>query len=328
MGELPFKSIHRSVITKRKEDTSERFGCRPESREIKDHLDYGVVNIDKPKGPSSHQVSSYVQKILGITKAGHSGTLDPGVTGALPIALSKATKVANALLLAGKEYAGVMHFHKDISEADIRKACSKFTGEITQLPPLKSAIKRKERKRTVYYLDILEIEGRDALFMTGVEAGTYIRKLVHDIGQKAGAGANMAELRRTKSGPFDESTLVTLQHLSDAFWLWKEKGDESVLREVVQPMEKAVNHLPKVWVMDTTVDSICHGAQLKLPGIAKLHADIEKGRTIAIMTLKDELIALATAAMDSRAMKKKDKGISAKLERVFMQPGTYPRVEK
>ena len=121
---------------------------------------------------------------------------------------------------------------------------------------------------------------------------------------------------------------MTLQNLSDAFWLWKNKKDESLLRKAVQPMENAVDHLPKIWVLDTTVDSLCHGAQLKIPGIAKLHADIEKGKTVAIMTLKNELVALANALMDSREIKKKSRGSATKTERVFMEIGVYPRMDK
>jgi H/ACA ribonucleoprotein complex subunit 4 len=138
----------------------------------------------------------------------------------------------------------------------------------------------------------------------------------------------MIELRRSKVGPFDESTMVSLQELSDALWRYKNKGDETTLRKMVQPMEKAVEHLPKIWIMDTTVDSLCHGAQLKIPGIAKLNADIEKGQMVAIMTLKEELVAIAMALMDSRDIKKNERGIAAKTERVFMEPGVYPKVER
>ena len=327
-GTLPFENLNRSVIVKREAETSPKFGADPLDRPIETHLELGVVNTDKPKGPTSHQVSSYVQGILSIKKSGHSGTLDPGVTGVLPIAISKATKVVQALLTAGKEYVGIMHMHKDVEEARLRQVCSSFVGEIRQLPPIRSAVKRQERTRRIYYFEILEIDGRDVLFRTGTEAGTYIRKLVHDMGRKLGTGAHMVELRRTKAGPFGESTLVTLQNLSDAFWLWKNKKDESLLRKAVQPMENAVDHLPKIWVLDTTVDSLCHGAQLKIPGIAKLHADIEKGKTVAIMTLKNELVALANALMDSREIKKKSRGSATKTERVFMEIGVYPRMDK
>ncbi|MFC1753713.1 RNA-guided pseudouridylation complex pseudouridine synthase subunit Cbf5 [Thermoproteota archaeon] len=327
-SKLPFEAIKREVLVKRDSDTGSKFGCRPEDRPINKYLEFCIVNIDKPKGPTSHQVSAYVKDIFKVDKAGHSGTLDPGVTGVLVVAVSKATKVVQSLLTAGKEYVGVMHLHKEADKAKIEKTCKSFVGEITQLPPIKSAVKRQKRQRKIYYFDILEIDERDVLFRTGTEAGTYIRKLCHDLGQKMGTGAHMSELRRTKVGPFNESTLVTLQNLKDALWLWKNKKDETTLRKAVQPMENAIEHLPKIWVMDTTVDTICHGAQLKVPGIAKLHEGIKKDQIVAVMTLKDELVATAKARMTSKEIMKKIKGTATRTERVFMEIGVYPKIEK
>lgn len=327
-GKLPFELVKREVLVRKEAETSPRFGSAPEKRGTEDLLKYGVVNIDKPKGPTSHQVAAYVKQILGLKKTGHSGTLDPKVTGSLVVALANATKVAQALLTAGKEYIAVMHLHKDVEEYDIHEACAAFVGKIKQLPPIKSSVKRRERYRRVYYLDIIEIDGKDVLFRVGTEAGTYIRKLTHDIGQKLGTGAHMAELRRTKVGPFDESTLVTFQNLQDAFWVYKNKKDDKELRKLIQPMENAVRHIPKIWVLDTTVNSLCHGATLHVPGIAKAESGIEKENIVAVMTLKDELIALSAAKMSSREMITNKKGIAAKSERVFMEPGVYPRIER
>ncbi|MBU0536536.1 MAG: RNA-guided pseudouridylation complex pseudouridine synthase subunit Cbf5 [Nanoarchaeota archaeon] len=325
---LPFETIKRQILVKKESETSPKFGCDPTKRPIKQHLEFGIVNIDKPKGPTSHQVSAYVQQIMQINKSGHSGTLDPGVTGVLPVTISKATKVVQALLIAGKEYVGIMHLHKDVDEAALRKVCASFVGDIRQLPPIRSAVKRQERTRTIYYFEILEVNGREVLFRTGTQAGTYIRKLLHDIGRKLGTGAHMVELRRTKAGPMNESSLVTLQELSDAVWIWKNKKDETMLRKIVQPIENAVAHMPKIWVMDTTVDSVCHGAQLKIPGIVKLNAEIKEGKMVAIMTLKDELVALAYARLDARDIKKKFKGTATKTERVLMDTGVYPKIDK
>src|SRR3989344_9190849 len=98
MGELPFESMKRKVLVRKEADTSEKFGCCPDKRAVTELVDYGVVNVDKPKGPTSHQISAHVQQILGIKKSGHSGTLDPGVTGVLPVAVGKATKIVIALL--------------------------------------------------------------------------------------------------------------------------------------------------------------------------------------------------------------------------------------
>ncbi len=320
---LPFEKIERKILIRKEADTDERHGCKPENRKTEEIINYGIVNINKPKGPTSHQVSEYVQKILHIGKSGHSGTLDPAVTGVLPIALGKATKIAQALLTAGKEYIAIMHLHKIVEEGKLRETIIKhFIGKIRQMPPLKSSVKRQLRTRTVYYLDILEIDGKDVLFRVGAEAGTYIRKLIHDIGQHLGCGAHMAELRRTKAGPFDESSLFTLHELTDAYYFWKEEDNEKFLRKVVQPVENGIKHLPKIWVFDTTVESLCHGADLKIPGISRLNSNIAKGNITAVMTLKDELVALGAAEISSKEMLG-EKGIAVRTEKVFMQPGAY-----
>jgi H/ACA ribonucleoprotein complex subunit 4 len=325
---LPFERIERRVLVKKEADTSEKYGCDPSKRDAKTLLDLGIINIDKPKGPTSHQVSAYVQKLLGVKKGGHSGTLDPKVTGVLPVAVGRATRIVQTLLVAGKEYICVMHLHKEVPEADVRKVMKEFTGKITQLPPLKSAVKRQVRSRKVYYLEMLDIIGQDVLFVVGCQAGTYIRKLCHDIGKTLGCGAHMAELRRTKAGPFNESTIATMQDLADAYWYYKNEENEKLLRHVVQPVENAVSHMPKVWVMDTTVDTLCHGADLAVPGISKMNEILEKDQPVAIMTLKGELIALGTARMTSAEMMKKDRGLAVKTKKVFMEVGMYPKVLK
>ena len=323
MGKLPFEKIERKILVRKDAETNSDLGCAPEKRKTEEIINYGIVNIDKPKGPTSHQVADYVQKILSISKSGHSGTLDPAVTGVLPVALGRGTRIVQALLTAGKEYIAIMHLHKEVDEKTLKEAIQKsFIGKIMQMPPLKSSVKRQLRPRTVYYLDILEIDGKDILFNVGTEAGTYIRKLIHDIGQKLVVGAHMAELRRTKAGPFDESTLFTLQELTDAFYYWKSENNEKFLRKAIQPVENGVKHLPKAWVFDTTVESLCHGSDLKVPGISKANDQINENDVVAIMTLKDELIALGIAKMPSSEMLK-DKGIAVQTDKVFMQPGVY-----
>ncbi len=321
---LPFEQKKRSVLVRKISETSDKFGLLPEKRTVPQLIKLGVVNIDKPQGPTSHQVSFYVQKILGIDKSGHSGTLDPNVTGVLPVTLEKATKVVQTLLLAGKEYVCLMHLHKEVPEYDLYKVFGKFTGKIDQLPPVKSAVKREWRERTIYYIEVLEIMGQDVLFRVGCQAGTYIRKLVHDIGQELKTGAHMAELRRSKAGPFTEANLFSLQDLADAYHYYKQ-GDERFIRKIVQPVEKAVSHLGKIWVLDTTVDSLCHGASLAVPGISKLETAIEKGDTVAFFTLKGELIGFGEAVMNSKAMMG-EKGLAVKSDKVVMDPGTYPRM--
>ncbi len=324
---LPFEKIKREVVERVKAKTDPKFGSMPDQRIVSEMITYGIVNIDKPKGPTSHQVSAYVQKILGITKSGHSGTLDPGVTGVLPVALGRATRIVQALLPAGKEYVCLMHVHKPVDKEVLFRSINEYTGQITQMPPIRSAVKRQYRQRRIYYIDVIEIEGQDILFRIGCQAGTYIRKYVHDFGQKIGVGAHMAELRRTRAGPFDESTAVTLHDLMDAYYYWKEEGNEEMIKKIIQPVENAVAHLPKIWILDSAVNSLCHGADLNVPGISLFETGIEKEDTVAIMTLKGELVCLGTAVLASSQMKA-EYGLAVKTSKVFMLPDTYPKLPK
>ncbi|MBN2111780.1 RNA-guided pseudouridylation complex pseudouridine synthase subunit Cbf5 [Candidatus Woesearchaeota archaeon] len=325
---LPFEKIERELFVKKKAETSPKFGIDPDKRPVDELINFGIVNINKPKGPTSHQVSAYVQKILKIKKSGHSGTLDPKVTGVLPVALGRGTRIVQVLLNAGKEYVCLMHVHKEIPEGKMRSTINEFVGKIKQKPPLRSSVKRQVRERKIYYIDILEIDGKDVLFIVGCQAGTYIRKLCHDIGEKLGVGAHMAELIRTKAGPFKEEDSVTLQDLADALWYYRNEKNEKFIRKCIQPIESAVTHLPKIFVFDTTVDTLCHGADLKVPGISLIESEIQPDENVAIMTLKGELVAVGIARMSPKDMLKKDKGVAAKTEKVFMLPGTYPRIQK
>lgn len=326
MGLLPFEKKKREILVKNDSKTDSKFGKKPEERTVEESISYGIVNIDKPEGPTSHQVSAYVKQILGLKKAGHSGTLDPKVTGCLPVALGNATRVNQALLTAGKEYVCLMRIHADLPEQSILKVMNKFIGNIRQLPPIKSAVKRQYRFRKIYYLDVLDVKGRNVLFVAGTQAGTYIRKLCHDIGQELGCGANMFELRRTKAGPFSESSLCSLQELTDALHFYKEKKDDSYLKKFIMPIEEAVEHMPKIWVHDSTVETLCHGATLKVPGIAKLHEGIEPDMKVAVMTLKGELVMSAIAKLNSQKILEDERGIAAKPDQVFMKPGVYPKI--
>jgi len=248
------------------------------------------------------------------------------VTGVLPIALEESTKTLQVVLAGGKEYVGVMKLHGDVGYEKIVEVFKEFTGRIYQRPPLRASVKRRIRIREIYYSQVLEVEGRNVLFKIGCQSGTYIRKIIHDIGEVLGCGAHMAELRRIRAGPYTENiNLVTLQDLSDAIFYLKEKGEEEPLKKAVMPVETSVELLAKVYVKDSAVDAICHGAHLAIPGIVKLSSKIRPDELVAIFTLKDELIALGKAKMSTEEILEKDHGIAVKTERVIMQPGTYPK---
>jgi len=322
---LPFEGLKRDVLVKHDAVTDDAFGCVPEKRPAETLVSYGIVNLNKPRGPTSHMVSEYVQKIFGIDKAGHSGTLDPGVTGVLPVALGRGTRIVQALLNAGKEYVCCMHVHKLVDADVLKKTLLSFVGRITQLPPVRSAVVRQFRERDVYYLDVLEIDGQNVLFRIGCQAGTYIRKLCHDVGRKLNCGAHMVELVRTKAGPFFFDSVVTLQDIEDAFWYWKHENNDKFLRHCIYPVENGVEHLPKVWVFDSAVDSLCHGAILHVPGIVKLTSDVVPDCLVAVMTLKDELIALGSAKKTAVDLMKIDNGVAVVTNKVFMLPDTYKK---
>jgi len=322
-NQLPFEKVERDLFVKKEFETDWSYGQDPNKRKIEELINYGIINLNKSSGPTSHQVSDYVQRILNISKSGHSGTLDPGVTGVLPIALGKATRIVQTLLNSGKEYVCLMYIHKLVDEKEIYKTIEKFKGKIKQLPPIRSAIKRRLRTREIYYFNILEINGQEVLFKIGCEAGTYIRKIVHDFGQELKTGAHMQQLIRTKAGPFTDKDWHSLHDLRDAYEFYKE-GDETEIRRIILPIEEAVKHLSKIWVVDSAVDSVCHGAYLSIPGISKLN-NFNENETIAIMTLKDELVSLGTSVLNSGEIMNKEKGLAVKTTKVFMDRNVYPK---
>lgn len=308
--------------------TSEEYGCPPNKRSVEEHIKKGFVCIDKPRGPSSHEVVVWVRNILNVKKTGHAGTLDPRVTGVLPVFIETATKLVKFLQESGKEYVCVMRLHGDVKEEEIRKVFRMFIGKIYQKPPLKSAVKKQLRIREIYSMQILEIEGRDILFKVSTESGTYIRKLCKDMGEVLGVGAHMQELRRTRTGEFVESESYTLQDLLDAYIFWKEEGEERYIREIIKPMEAAVSSIPKIVIKDTAVDAICHGANLSIKGVAMVEKNVKKDSTVAIFTAKGELVALGKALFSAEEMLELKKGIVVDVERVLMERGVYPSVWK
>lgn len=317
----------RKRLIKTAASTNIHYGKAPGQRSVRELLNNGFINLDKPAGPSSHQVVAWVKEALELEKAGHGGTLDPAVTGVLPVALGDAARALQVLLVAGKEYVALMKLHKQVDEKKIREACASFIGKISQMPPLRSAVKRVRRTREIYYLEILEIQGTEVLFRVGCEAGTYIRTLCVDIGKKLGCGAQLIELRRTRVGNITEETIVTLQDVKDAYLFWKEEGDDTEVRKTILPMERLLEVVPKVIVRDSAVDALCHGANLAVPGVVEID-EMDTGEIAAVVTLKGEGVALVKMQIPSVQVIEKDTGICASLERVLMNKGTYPSIWK
>ncbi|MDD4137106.1 MAG: RNA-guided pseudouridylation complex pseudouridine synthase subunit Cbf5 [Methanoregula sp.] len=282
----------------------------------------GIIVVDKPRGPSSHEVAAWVGKMLGC-QVGHSGTLDPQVSGVLLIMLGNAVRLAPLLLQHEKEYVCLMRLHNDVDREQIGKLAEEFTGRLYQRPPRKSAVKRNLRIREIHKLEILDVDGRLVLFKVQCDAGTYIRSLCHHMGLAAGAGAHMQELRRTRSGSFSEESMYTLYDVQDAA-IAARGGDRSALEAMVMSVDAAVPELPIVVVRDSAIDAVCHGASLAGVGVISC-MEFGKDQTVAVLTEKREFVCLGKVLVPSASFKPGDTGLVLAPTTVFMAPGTYPR---
>ena len=247
-------------------------------KSIKELLEFGIINIDKPSGPTSFDVSDLVRKKLKLRKTSHFGTLDPKVTGVLPVALNRACKLTGFFIGEDKEYTGVMRIHRDVALKEIEKAIKeKFTGKIIQLPPVKSRVKRQEREREIKKFKILEKDGQNILFHTEVEGGTYIRKLISDLGDYMKIRAHMLELRRTRAGIFKEETSVNLYEFERAV------EDEKKLKEIIIPGEIITELYPVVKIKNEYLSKVLHGSPIHDNFLSK-KVKFKSGESICIFS--------------------------------------------
>jgi len=306
--------------------TNNDYGTYYDKRSFEQLLQYGLILLDKPPGPTSHETVAWLKRILKIPKAGHSGTLDPQVSGVLPMGLGDGTKALEVLLYGPKEYHAIGRLHSLPSPEKLKKVLEEFTGELYQKPPQRSAVLRQTRTRTIYELELLEQKERLLVLRVLCEAGTYIRKLIYDIGEILGPGATMIELRRTRVHQFNEnSKLVTLHELANAYSLWTEKKDDSKLKELIIPIEHAFSEIKSVIIRDSAVDALCHGAQLAIPGILEASPDLKVDDLVAIYTQKGEIVALAKTLLSLEDIKENTKGYAFETKRIIMTPKTYPK---
>lgn len=304
-------------------------GFSPVARPIDELKNYGVINLDKPSNPSSHEVVAWVKKLLKVDKTGHSGTLDPKVTGCLIVCLNRATRLVKAQQSAGKEYVSIVKLHAPIeNENKLIKALDALTGTVFQRPPLISAVKKVLRVRTIYESKLLEYDADKemGIFWVSCQAGTYVRTLCVHVGYYTGTGAHMLELRRVRSGALKEDeTMVTMHDVMDAQYMYDNFGDESFLRRVIMPLEILLVGYKRIVVKDTSVNAICYGAQLMLPGVLRFEEGIEVGKEVVLITTKGEAIALAVAQMTTSVIATVDHGTVAKIKRVIMDREVYPK---
>ncbi|KAH0577079.1 Centromere/microtubule binding protein CBF5 [Spironucleus salmonicida] len=314
-------------------------GYSPLNRPIAEHLKYGVINLDKVAGPSSHEVVSWVKRILNVEKTGHSGTLDPMVSGNLLVCIDRATRLVKSQQAMGKSYVSILQFNnyeamkkqfsKDQMVLKIKEVSKLLTAPQLQRPPAEGcAVKRVLRVREIYKMDILEFnyeEGR-IVFKVDCESGTYIRVLCQHFGYLMGCDAFMLELRRVRSGCLDETTnMVTLHDVLDAAWLLKNQNDESYIRKVVMPLEALLIDEKKVFIKDSAVNSITYGAPLLIQGVVRYSSNISIGDTVIICSTKGEAIALAKATMSSVDIAGLNHGVVCKTTRVIMDRDTYEK---
>jgi len=259
-------------------------------RPIEDLINFSVINVNKPSGILSLEVDKKIRKIFHVKKVGHAGTLDPKASGVLVVAMGEATKILGILMNSDKEYEGVIHLHKDVERDKIEKVVKeKFIGEIIQTPPLRSRVSRKPRKRVVYSFNILEKNGKEVKFKCQVEAGTYIRKLVHDIGLELGVGAHLKYLKRIRSGKFSIENSYTIQEIERAFSKW-EKGNESELSKILIPIEEALD-IKKVKIKEKSIPRMMSGKNIRLKDLLE-KVKIKPGERVGILSPSGYMIGL------------------------------------
>jgi len=286
----------------------------PADRDPETLLEFGVINLDKPPGPSAHQVAAWVRDMAGVERAAHAGTLDPKVTGCLPTLTGTATRIAQVFDDSRKGYVAVLELHGPVP-SDFESTLSEFEAPLYQKPPRKSAVVRRLRTREIHRLEAIERDGRQVLLDIECESGTYVRKLCHDLGLALGTGAHMGDLRRRKTGGFDDTTLSTMEDLADGLAFHREDGDAELLRAVVSPAERALEGLPELTVAPSAAREIAEGAPVYAPGVIEADlGDADTGDLVACYTPDGAAVCLGHLVGDPDA----DSGTVVELERVLV----------
>lgn len=306
--------------------TNPDHGKHPDSRSLEERLASGFILLDKPKGPTSHQVSAWVRDLLGMDKLGHGGTLDPFATGVLPLLCGNVMRLTSKVLTHNKTYIAVLRMSREFTTDELENAMNRLRGKIFNVPPEISAVKVQVRTRTIHEFSVLDDSENLIIVKITCEAGTYVRTMARDLGLLMNQKVDLVELRRESSGDFKLEHCVTLQEVADAIYLWKEKGDESAMLRIVHPVEKIVQDLPAIYVKDSAAAALSHGAPLLRPGIVKVPTGWTKGSNVALFTCKNELVAIAELLCDTASIKAMSEGEIAKPSSVIMKADTYPRM--
>jgi len=315
------------LILDEKATTDPKYGGDPAERSIESLLDAGVILVDKPRGPTSHQLTAWAREMLGIQRLGHGGTLDPFATGLLTMLCGKATRLTELVLTGDKRYLALIRFGREVSQEELSETLENLTGEIYNVPPLESAVKVQVRTRNIREMPVIETddENRLAALTITCNAGTYIRTLARDIGLMLDTTCELLELHRDKTGSFTQSNACTMHQLTDAIFLWREHDDDLALRRLIAPVEAILSHLPRIVVKVGAVAAISHGAALARPGVVSLDEGIERGELVVLESLKGEAVALAETNSATSKIASMQHGEVARPKVVLMQAGIYPQ---
>ena len=313
------------IILEKDAKTSPSHGCKPGERNVEQLLESCFILLDKSPGPSSHQVSAWARDMMGLEKLGHGGTLDPFASGLLPLLSGKAMRLTGKILTHDKSYLALLRFGREVEREELEENMAMLTGKVYNVPPEISAVRDQVRTRKISKFEILDFDGSSVLTHIECEAGTYVRTMARDIGLLLDTPVELKELRRPTSGEFKLSQAITMQQLADAYWLYKEKGDETAIMRVLHPIEDMLSDLPKIVVKDGAAAALSHGAPLLRPGVVSIDDDLKVGTEVLIVTIKGEAVAIAKMSQTSKVIPEMTQGEVAKPNCVLMKEDTYPR---
>lgn len=281
--------------------------------------------VDKPRGPTSHQVAAWVRDLLGIDRAGHAGTLDPHVSGLLWIGVGPALKLLPLLLEFPKRYIGVIDLHGRVPLAELSAVLAEFQGPIFQTPPVRSAVRRERRIRTIYRLSKLEQDGPHMLIDVTCESGTYVRSLAVDIGEALGVGAHLAELRRIGTGPYKEGQSTSLHALTDAVAEARSDSPEALLARL-HPIDEIRREFPQVLLKPGAAAAVAHGAGVARGGIRSVSRPFPVGALVVLNGPDGAFLGIGEARVASDRFSSQPHGWVIESRRVLVDPARYERL--
>lgn len=299
-------------------------GLNPEELTIEQRLASGFILLDKPPGPTSHQIASWVRDLLGLERLGHGGTLDPFATGVLPLMAGKSMKLTKGILKTDKTYIAVLKFAQKTNIDSLNEVIDKLTGRIYNVPPEISAVKVQVRTRKIYKFELIENNSKQAIVRIFCEAGTYIRTIARDMGLLLGYNVELKELRRENSGRFNLTDCVTLQEIADAVWLWKECDNSAALEKIIHPTEKLLLDKPYIIVKDSAASALCHGAPLLRPGLIEVSDTLSSGLEVAAFTSKNEIVGIVKMSKGFTEISSESSGEIGKPVMILMEQERYP----